>query len=69
MKAIINDRPAVLLSNINDETSKDETLLKIRAFVTKGNWENYRRDPDIVTFYTIKNESGKQKTSYSNKTR
>ena len=56
VKAIINDRPAVLLSKIKDETGKDEALLKLRAVITKGDWENHRRDPDIVPFYSIRNE-------------
>eukprot|EP00795_Rhopilema_esculentum_P010028 gene10028-18658_t len=36
VKAIINDRPAVLLSKIKEETRKDETLLKLRTIITKG---------------------------------
>ena len=56
VKAIINDRPAVLLSKIREESRKDETLQKLRTVISKGNWENHRRDPDIIPFYSIKDE-------------
>eukprot|EP00795_Rhopilema_esculentum_P016089 gene16089-7441_t len=56
VKAIINDRPAVLLSKIKEETRKDETHLKLRTIITKGDWENHRRDADTAPFYSIKNE-------------
>ena len=48
VKAIINDRPAVLLSKIREESRKDEALQKLRTVISKGNWENHRRDPDLI---------------------
>ena len=56
VKAIINKEPTVIIEKIQAETRRDKTLLKLRNIITKGDWDNYRRDPDIAPFYSVRNE-------------
>ena len=56
VKAIIDKEPTALIDKIRLETSKDETLQKLRKIVTKGNWEQHKKEPDIAPYYSVKEE-------------
>jgi hypothetical protein len=56
VKSITEVEPAIVLSKIKAETAQDNTLRKLSQIIHKGNWLEYRKDPDISPFMAIKDE-------------
>lgn len=53
---VISSERAVVLEHIQDETRKDAKLQKLAERISRGDWEQYRKDPDIAPFHTIRCE-------------
>ena len=47
---------AVVLDRIKTETEKDDILQKLRKRIQTGDWEKFRKDPDISRYYSIRDE-------------
>ena len=56
VKQVVNADHAVAIDQIQKETQRDSQLQKLSERIRKGDWENYRRDPDIMPFYSIRLE-------------
>jgi hypothetical protein len=56
VKQVVNADHAVVIDQIQKETQRDGQLQKLSERIRKGDWENYRRDPDIMPFYSIRLE-------------
>lgn len=56
IKQVTEAEHAVILDKIRQETAKDPQLQKLRERMVTEDWENYRRDPDIMPFYHIRQE-------------
>ena len=56
VKCITEAEPAIVLSKIKAATAQDNTLRKLSQIIHKGNWMEYRKDPDISPFMAIKDE-------------
>ena len=53
---VISSEHAVVLEHIHDETRKDAKLQELAERISRGDWEQYRKDPDIAPFHTIRYE-------------
>lgn len=56
IKHIIEAKHAVVLDKIQAETEKDEILKQIQARIKKGDWEKFKKNPDISPYYSIRDE-------------
>ncbi|CAC5366628.1 unnamed protein product [Mytilus coruscus] len=56
IKAIIHNEYAVILEQLQEETNKDEQLLKLKDCVLKTYWERNKKNIDIIPYYHIRNE-------------
>ena len=56
VKSITEAEPAIVLSKIKAATAQDNTLRKLSQIIHKGNWMEYRKDPDVSPFMAIKDE-------------
>lgn len=54
VKAITDAEPAVVIDKMKAETRTDGTLLKLRNVITRRDWENHRKDPDIAPYYSLR---------------
>ena len=55
-KAVIHNEHAVVLERLQEETNKDEQLLKLKECILKSDWERNKKDKDISPYYHIRNE-------------
>ena len=46
-KSVTEAEPAIVLRKIKTATTQDATLQKLCQIIHKGNWTEYRHDPDI----------------------
>ena len=56
LKAAISKEYAVVLDKIREETIQDRLMQKSSQTIQKGNWENSKRDADLIPFYQVKDE-------------
>ncbi|CAB3995435.1 Retrovirus-related Pol poly from transposon 297 [Paramuricea clavata] len=56
VKQVGNAEHAVVIDQIQKEIRRDSQLQKLSERIRKGDWENYRRDPDIMPFYSVRLE-------------
>ena len=56
IKSLTETEPAIVLRKIREATAQDCTLKKLSDIIHEGNWMEYRKDPDIVPFISIKDE-------------
>ena len=56
IKSLTETEPAIVLRKIREATAQDCTLKKLSEIIHEGNWMEYRKDPDIVPFISIKDE-------------
>jgi hypothetical protein len=56
IKAVIHNEHAVVLERLQEETNKDEQLLKLKECILKSDWERNKKDKDISPYYHIRNE-------------
>ena len=56
IKAVIHNEHAVVLKRLQEETNKDEQLLKLKECILKSDWERNKKDKDISPYYHIRNE-------------
>ena len=61
VKSITEAEPAIDLSKIKAETVPDNTLQKLSQIIHKGNWMEYRKDPDISSLGPSKRSYKKAK--------
>ena len=53
---VVSSEYAVVLEHIQDETQKNTQLQKLSGRILKGDWEQYRKDPNISPFHSIRYE-------------
>ncbi|CAG2246282.1 unnamed protein product [Mytilus edulis] len=56
IKAVIHNEHAVILERLQEETNKDEHLIKLKDCILKTNWERNKKDMDIIPYYHMRNE-------------
>ena len=56
IKYVLKAEHAVVVDQIKEETCKDTQLQKLSARILTGDWERYKKDPDIAPFYSVQNE-------------
>ena len=56
IKSVTEAEPAIVLRKIRTATTQDATLQKLRQIIYEGNWTEYRHDPDISPFISVKDE-------------
>ena len=54
--AIIQNEHAVILEQLQDETDKDEQLLKLKDVIQKSDWERNRKNRSLVPYYHLRHE-------------
>ena len=47
---------AVIINRIQEETKKDSSLQKLAKIIKGNDWEKYRKDPEIMPYYPVKEE-------------
>ena len=53
---VVSLEHAVVLQHIQDETQKDTQVQKLSERISRGDWEQYRQDSNIIPFNSIKHE-------------
>ena len=53
---VVNEEYAVVMDQIKEETRKDNQLQKLSARIHTGDWEQHKKDPDILPFYGVREE-------------
>ena len=54
IKSMIIAEHAVVLDKFKGETRDDPVMQKLKKAIVSGEWEKYRRDPDVSCFYPIR---------------
>jgi hypothetical protein len=47
IKPVIDNEHVVVLERLQEETNKDEQLLKLKECILKSDWERNKKDKDI----------------------
>ena len=56
IKHVVNAEYVVEMDQIKEETRKDNQLQKLSARIHTGDWEQHKKDPDIMPFYGVQEE-------------
>ena len=56
LKRIIHEDHAVVLERIKKETSESKQLTKLHERIQRGDWNTYKKDPDIEPYFMIREE-------------
>ncbi len=56
LKRIIEEEHAVVLERIKKETSDCKQMRKLQDRIQKGDWNTYKKDPDIEPYFMIREE-------------
>ena len=56
IKHVVNVEHAVVVDQIKEETQKDSQPQKLSARIHTGDWEQHKKDPDIMPFYGRRHE-------------
>ena len=56
VKWVTHQEHAVLMEDIQKATTEDEELQMVLETARKGNWERYKKDPDMQPYYHVRGE-------------
>ena len=56
IKSVTEAEPAIVFKKIKAATAEDSTLQRLSQIIHEGSWTEYRKDPDISPFISLKDE-------------